>query len=53
MDEVLSYWLDIMQSIVHSLFSYQIVSGVSFGAFLVAVCCMSILIHFVFLKMVK
>lgn len=53
MDEILTYWLSVIKSVVWSFFSYHIVDGVSFGSFLVAVLVFAIIIEFIFARIIR
>lgn len=53
MGEVLSYWLNVIYNFINHSFSLMIVSNVSFGWFVIACLVISVVINFLFRKIIK
>lgn len=52
MIDVINYWISFFADMVESLFALEVIDGVSFGAVCVACIILTIVISFVFTKLV-
>lgn len=53
MSEVVNFWTSLMLDYAQSLFAYQIVSGVTFASFIIAVMIMSIVVTYFFRRFIR
>lgn len=53
MADVISYWYNIIKDLVAALFTYEIVSGVNFGSFIIAVFLMGFMLKVLFTNYIK